>query len=308
MTRASGRMVIVAGGFLALAGLSGARERPVPEGVRVERDVEYARVGDRVLTLDLYLPEEAEGPRPVVVWIHGGAWWAGSKDNAPAARLLATKGYAVVSVDYRLTGQATFPAQIADCKAAIRWVRAHAERYGLDPDHIGAWGSSAGGHLVALLGTAGDVAEWDGAAGGHGEVSSRVQAVCDFYGPADLAGMPDRQAAAPDSPVARLLGAPASERRAEARRASPVSYVSEDDPPFLIVHGEEDRTVPIAQSERLHEVLQRAGVETTLVRVAHGGHGFGPASDPSRAEIAGRVLCFFDQHLKAAPREEKAPR
>lgn len=309
MTRAIGRMVITAGSFFALAALTGAQERParrpVPEGVRVERDVEYARVGDKSLTLDLYLPEGDNGPRPVVVWVHGGAWRAGSKDNPPTA-LLATHGYAVASVGYRLSDEATFPAQIEDCKAAVRWLRAHADRYHLDPDHVGAWGGSAGGHLVALLGTAGDVAKWD-ESGGNPRVSSRVQAVCDFYGPTDLVLISGPAADSPTSPVAQLLGAPVSSRREEARKASPVSYVSKDDPPFLIVHGEEDRTVPIGQSELLQEALTGAGVESSLVRVAHGGHGFGPASDPSPEAIRERVLHFFDQHLKTTPRAE-APR
>lgn len=161
------------------------RQQPqgLPEGVTVHRDLVYAQVGQRNLPLDLYLPT-SDKPLPVIVWIHGGGWPTGSKGNAGPARPLVGQGYAVADVEYRLSGEAIFPAQIQDCKAAIRWLRGNAKQYNLDGDHIGVWGSSAGGHLVALLGTSGDVAEFDTAA--HAEFSSRVQAVCDWFGPTDL--------------------------------------------------------------------------------------------------------------------------
>src|SRR5262249_12029455 len=150
-------------------------------GVRIERDATYAKVGkDRELKLDLYVPEKAEGKLPLVVWIHGGGWRGGTKTGTPAGGL-AMAGFVVASVEYRLSGEAQFPAQIEDCKAAIRWLRANAEKHHIDPHRVGVWGGSAGGHLVALLGTAGDQKTWD--VGENTDQSSRVQAVCDYFGP-----------------------------------------------------------------------------------------------------------------------------
>ncbi len=304
MRRQTGKTTLVLCLTLALTAIAHAQEppatrkaqgdRPRLQEVRVERDLEYAQVGDRSLKLDLYRPETGEGPWPLVVWIHGGAWRAGSKDRTPAA-FLAGQGFAVASVGYRLSQEATFPAQIEDCKAAIRWLRANSEKYGLDSAHVGAWGSSAGGHLVALLGTAGDVTEWD--KGTQPDQSSRVQAVCDFFGPTDFTVMGGFHAR-PDSPEAQLLGGPVQENKDKAARANPITYVSPDDPPFLIVHGEDDETVPIGQSELLYEALKKAGVEATFLRVAKAGHGFRPGSEPSPREINERVLTFFQRHLK----------
>jgi acetyl esterase/lipase len=270
---------------------------PVPEGVKAERDLEYAQVGEIRLLLDLFRPESAGQPLPLVVWVHGGAWSGGDKAANPALSLSA-RGYAVASINYRLSGVARFPAQIEDCRAAIRWLRANAGKYNIDPKRVGVWGSSAGGHLVALLGTAGDVAKWD-SAGGSADQSSRVQAVCDYYGPTDLLAekIPGKGRGA-ESPVGRLLGGPVDEHKDEAAQANPINYVSPDDPPFLIFHGEQDDTVPIEQSELLEAALKKAGVESTFVRVKNAGHGFLPGSDPSLPEIRERVVRFFDKHLK----------
>src|SRR6187200_77765 len=195
-------------------GLPG-KSLPVPPSVKVLRDLEYGRVGERPLVLDLYLPEKGERPLPLIVWVHGGGWAAGSKEQVGAIRQLQ-RGYAVASVGYRLSGEAIFPAQIEDCKAAVRWLRAHHAEYGLDSDHVGAWGSSAGGHLVALLGSSGQFSDFD--QGGHLDQSSRVQAVCDFYGPTDLLQMDSHAPAgavlkhnAPQSPEARLIVGPIQE-------------------------------------------------------------------------------------------------
>ena len=171
-----------------------AGKQPAPEsssskelpGVKALRNLEYARVGDKKLLLDLYLPEKPQGPLPLVIWIHGGAWLGGDKADCPARRLVQ-RGYAVASVNYRLSNEAIFPAQIKDCKAAVRWLRAHTAEYGLDAGHFGVWGASAGGHLVALLGTSGDTKDFD--KGENLGVSSRVQAVCDWFGPTDLLQM-----------------------------------------------------------------------------------------------------------------------
>ncbi len=269
----------------------------IPAGVKVDRNIEYAKVGDHALKLDIYHPEAEGDALPLVVWVHGGGWSGGTKDNCPAIPL-SGKGYVVASVEYRLTGVAPFPAQIEDCRAALRWLRGNATAYRIDPKRVGVWGGSAGGHLVALLGTSADATGWD-KVGNHSDQSARVNAVCDFYGPTDflVETMPARSKSA-DSAVGKLLGGPVDERKEVARQASPLTYITPDDPPFLIVHGDQDKLVSIEQSERLEAALKKAGVEVTFLTVKNGGHGFGPGSDPDPIAIRERVIAFFDQHLK----------
>jgi acetyl esterase/lipase/catechol 2,3-dioxygenase-like lactoylglutathione lyase family enzyme len=255
--------------LLLAAGALTAKQDPVPERAKVERNLEYVKDGHERNKLDLYLPEKADGPLPVVVWIHGGYWRRGSKDNCPVTWLVA-RGYAVASINYRFLQHAEFPAQIEDCKAALRWLRAHAQQYHLDPARVGVIGASAGGHLAALLGTSGGVKDLEGA-GGNVDQSSRVQAVIDLFGPV---GIPTK------NPGGNVL-----------------SHISRDTPPFLILHGDADKTVPINHSERLTEALKKAGVEVTFVTKKDAGHG-GPAfrDDETRKQYAE----FFDKHLKKA--------
>ena len=287
------------------------------ENERILRDLEYARVGDRALLLDLYLPQDARGSLPLIIWIHGGAWRMGSKDNPRAARIVGR--YAVASISYRLSQEATFPAQIHDCKAAVRWLRANAQRYDLDPARFGAWGASAGGHLAALLGTSHRVAELEGDQGNLAH-SSRVQAVCDFFGPSDFLRMDDvsppassRAPAsapgsmvhdAPDSPESQLVGGPIQENPDRVARANPITYVTPDDPPFLIVHGEDDDTVIANQSELLYAALRGAGIDSTLRLVPGAGHGFQGATEGQLAQIDCWVDAFFDQHLGPSAQED----
>ncbi len=235
----------------------------------VQRDLVYKRVNGTVLTLNLYRPEEVSGPLPVIVWIHGGGWRRGRKEQCPAVALVQD-GFAVASIDYRLSSAAPFPAQIEDCKAAVRWLRANASTYHLDADQIGAWGMSAGGHLAALLGTSGGVPELEGD-GDNMQYSSRVQAVCDVAGPADLPAMPNLGAKR-IAAIEGLLGGPLEKNKVKAIAASPIHYVSKDDPPFLIVHGERDRVVPVEQSQHFYEALQNAGVNATLKILPEVGH------------------------------------
>lgn len=280
-----------------------ARGPNIPEGTRVLRDLAYIPNGHERQKLDLYLPGQSEGtaPLPIIVWVHGGAWLAGSKENSPSARFLRY-GYAAASINYRLSQHAIFPAQIEDCKAAIRFLRANADKYNIDPDRIGVWGASAGGHLVALLGTAGDVKQFD--KGPNLNLSSRVRAVCDYFGPTDLTKMSDFESTmdhdAPDSPESRLVGGPVQENKEACRRANPITYVSKDDPPFLICHGDKDMLVPHNQSVLLNAALKKAGVSVKFHTVKGGGHGF---RDP---EVDRIVREFFDKHLKEP--EEKPSR
>jgi acetyl esterase/lipase len=281
--------------FLEVASAAQA-QRPqakVPEGTKVLRDLEYVKGGHERQSLDLYLPEKADGPLPVIVWVHGGAWLAGSKEGGGPALPFVGEGYAVASINYRLSQHAKFPAQIEDCKAAIRWLRANAKAYNLDPDRFGVWGASAGGHLVALLGTSGDVKELEGNDGIRDQ-SSRVQAVVDWFGPTDvtkMGGGHDR----PDSPEAKLLGGPVQGNKDKAARANPIAYVSKDDPPFLIMHGDKDPTVPFSQSELLVEALKAAGVEVTFHPVKGAGHGGREFSSEENRKL---VEEFFGKHLK----------
>ncbi len=268
----------------------------VPEGVRVERDLEYAKVGEKKLLLDLYLPEKADGPLPVIVGIHGGGWANGSKASGQGS-WLARHGYAVAVINYRLSGEAIFPAQIEDCKAAVRWLRASAKKYNLDPERFGATGHSAGGHLTSLLATTGDVKEFD--KGDNLGFSSRIQAAVPSAGPTDFLQM-DAHAPkgaklkhdSPKSPEARLIGGPIQENKDKVAKANPVTHVTKDDPPFLIVHGDEDATVPAHQAQLLDEALRKAGVEVKLHLVKGAGHAVGGR------EVNELIVAFFDKQLK----------
>jgi acetyl esterase/lipase len=274
---------------------------PSPPDVRTELNVPYAGTDNPRQMLDLYLPNKpaSEKPLPVVVWIHGGAWLGGNKSSGREMLLplVASGNYAGVSVAYRLSNEATWPAQIHDCKAAIRWIRANARKYHLDPQRIGVWGASAGGHLVAMLGTSGGVKELEGTLGKHLDQDSRVTCVVDYFGPTDMLTIgkypSQMKHDAPDSPEAKLLGGPITKMKEAARSASPTSFVSKDDPPFLIVHGDKDPLVPHNQSERLAEALRKVGVPVTLITVQGGGHG-GFRSQ----ELIRRVYRFFDKHLR----------
>jgi acetyl esterase/lipase len=269
----------------------------LPAGVKVLRDLAYVENGHERQKLDLYLPADTNTTLPLIIWIHGGAWKGGSKDRCPAARFVA-QGYAVASVNYRLSQHAIFPAQIQDCKAAVRWLRAHAKEHRLDPDRFAAWGSSAGGHLVALLGVTGDTKAFD--IGPNLDYSSRVQAVVDFFGPTDLTRMAAQSGPestmnhdASNSPESELIGGPVPDNPEKALKASPITYVSKNDPPFLLVHGDKDPLVPWQQSQILNDALKKAGVESELDLVKGAGHGNGFGQPENE-----RVAEFLKRHLK----------
>jgi acetyl esterase/lipase len=277
------------------AAQAASRQR-LPAGVTAVRNLEYGHAGAKVLHLDLFLPEKPEKPLPLIIWIHGGAWRSGSKESDVTPILpLVADGYAMASVEYRLSQEAVFPAQIYDCKGAVRWLRANATKYNLDPARFAAMGESAGGHLAALVGTSGGVAALEGDVNDLKE-SSRVQAVVDWYGPADLLqiGIPSSDIKHNDagSPESQLIGGALLEHKDKAAQASPVTYVSTESPPFLIMHGDNDRSVPFNQSELLLAALKKAGVEATLIPQKGIGHGFsGPQYLPP-------VRDFLKTHLK----------
>jgi arylsulfatase len=262
---------------------------PLPAQVGRIMNQEYARPNGRSLLLDLYVPSAPKDvARPCVVWVHGGGWAKGSKLTGPPV-WLAEHGYVVASIDYRLTHEARWPAQIEDCRAAIRWLRILAEHLHIDPDRIAVAGGSAGGHLAALLGTADRPADE--------KVSSQVGKVIDFYGPADLLTMPANtltpgktEADLARSHGAKLLGGIVRDRPDLARQASALAQVSKGDAAFLIIHGDRDPQVPLDQSERLHAALQAAGVPSELMVVPGAGHG-GPAFDTPA--VRERMLMFL---------------
>ena len=262
----------------------------VPEGTKVIKNLVYSEPKGSPQLLDLYLPKQVASPLPVIVWVHGGGWKNGSKENPRHAAWLAAKGFAVASINYRLTSEAQWPAQIDDCRASVRWLRRNAQKYGLDADHIGAFGSSAGGHLVALMGTR-----------PYADEASRVQAVCDWFGPSELLTMPPNMVAngRTEEQVAKsngaiLLGATVKDVPKLAKEASALDNVSADDAPFLIMHGSEDSGVPIDQSRKLHAALLGAEVPSEFHIVKEAGHG-GPLF--ATPEVRAKVEAFFRRTL-----------
>ncbi|MDG4781796.1 alpha/beta hydrolase [Micromonospora sp. WMMD961] len=249
---------------------------------RIEhRDIVVNEVpGFRPLTLDLVVPVAAPRPVPVLVWIHGGAWLFGSPKQ-PADWLMEADpftaaiqaGFAVASAQYRLSGEAPFPAQLDDVKAAVRWLRRHCDTVGVDRERIGVWGESAGGHLASMVALTGDDRD-----------DSGVQAAVCWYAPSNLltmqsqahpSGTIDHDAA--DSPESLLIGAPLAENPEAGRAASPVTYVTDQAPPILLVHGDQDLVVPVGQSEELAAALTAAGAEVELSVVRGADHCFGGA-------------------------------
>ncbi len=263
---------------------AGKSEAPtVPASVKVVRDLVYAQYGSREVKLDYYLPKQpASAKIPCIVVIHGGGWRSGDKTRfANFAVALAEQGYAAACIGYRLLPEVEFPAPILDCKAAVRWVRAHATEYGVDPDRIGTIGGSAGAHLVAMLGTSAKVASLEGD-GGNAGVSSRVQAVVAMAAPTDMAAFGERVKM--DKDMIALI--------------SPVTHVDRDSAPLLLLHGTKDTLVPLAQSELLEHKYRQAGVPVELVKFEGAPHGFWNR-DPGFSDVIKRAVAFYRQTLAA---------
>lgn len=294
-----------------LAFLSNSLLAQLPAGIQRQKDIAYIDGGDEAQKLDLYLPEKpSDKPLPLIVHIHGGGWRGGNKFPCPVAAMVL-KGYAVASVGYRFSQKAIFPAQIQDCQAAIRWLRAHAKQFNFDIDHLGAVGSSAGGHLSTLVGTSGGQKAFP-PIGGYLDLSDRVQAVIDIYGPADFSTVMQQAAEdknvknifafnTPSDPYASLIGTKLDDK-AKADAVSPVHYVSKNSPPFLILHGTHDTLVPYAQSIQFEAALKAQGVPVWLQTLPGAGHG-GPAF--GKPAVIQLMQAFFDKHLKAADIEIK---
>jgi acetyl esterase/lipase len=291
--------------LLALACFAGsAVAAPAPAEPEVRANLAYAGNANPRQTLDLYLPRaRTAGVRlPVIVYFHGGGWVGGSKASGKASLTpwVMDGGYAGAAVNYRLAGEAPWPAQIHDAKAAIRWLRANAERLGLDPGRIAAVGTSAGGTLATLLGTSGGDPVLEGAVGEYPGVGSGVTCVLNRFGRLNFLAEPaarsaPTQAEALAGRLRLLFGGPLEERTAVARAASPLTYLSADDPPVLTVHGTADGVVPIAQAEEFHAAARRIGARHELVRVEGAGHGFDQPDERRRSRE------FLDRHLREQP-------
>ena len=262
---------------------------------KVIKDIEFAVVQSQSLKLDLYLPDKPKGSR-LVVWIHGGGWHKGSKDKC-FITWLPKHGYTVASISYRLSNVAKFPAQLHDCKGAVRWLRANAGKYGYNPKRIFVAGASAGGHLTALMATTSGHKLLEGKVGGNLNCSSSVQGAIDYYGPTDFILRSKTQPSRANekgSVVYELLGGGAHEKVAAAKLASACYHVSKDDPPLLVFHGTKDRTVLLDQSQAIATAYKKVGLPIKLYIIegaSHGGNSF------YSGENAKRLLEFLKSRI-----------
>lgn len=284
------RHAIPLAAILVLAPIAARAQAPK---VKVMEDVTYAKIGDAELKLDIAMPAEGDGPFPGIVAIHGGAWRAGNKkDVRGLLEECARRGYVAISPQYRFCPKVVFPAQVHDVKAAVRWLRSHANEYKLNPEKIGATGFSAGGHLALMLGVTGpdDGLEGDAPAGAP---SSRVQAVVNYFGPTDFAAsdIPDVS-----KPLLRdFLGGTPAEKPAETKAASPITYTSKDDPPILTFQGTKDPLVPHTQATKLADAQTAAGVAGRIELLVGAGHGW---QGPEMKHTVEESFVFFDRYLK----------
>jgi acetyl esterase/lipase len=271
---------------------AGEKEPPkLPPGATFTADIAYLTNAHMRQRLDLGFFSGGP-PRPLLVWIHGGAFAGGDKaENEQIWDELMERGFAVATVNYRLSGDAKWPAQITDCKAAIRFLRAHARDYNLAPGQIGVWGSSAGGHLAALVGTSGGEKKFD--VGEYLDHSSAVQCVIDLFGPIDFEKMP--RPGDPNSPEARMWGRPTAAAPDLAREANPLTYISEGTPPFLIFHGDADTVISIDQSRLLQAALQKAGAPSEFIILPGVGHSHVAVWQKERE----RICAFFSKYLRS---------
>ncbi len=260
---------------LLLTGAVSATAQNKTNEVKRTNNIEFAKPDGVALLLDLYMPVGVENP-PLIMFMHGGGWKNGNRKNCKMS--WASKyGYAIASVEYRLSQEAIFPAQIHDCKGALRWLRANAEKYGYNADKVVVAGTSAGGHLALLMGVSGGVKELEGTTGGNLDETSTVQGIIDYYGPTDFVYRSKSQPVKTEQEgggVFHLLGGKASENLELAKAASPVTYVTKDDPPLVILHGEKDDTVFIKQSHIMKEHYEKNGLEVEMLTDPNARHGW----------------------------------
>jgi len=266
----------------------------VPQGVVFEAGIEYANPDGQHLRLNMARPKEGDGPFPAVLCIHGGGFRAGKREGYDSLCIrLAQRGYVALTVSYRLAPKYRFPAAVHDVKAAVRWVRANAKQYHIDPDRIGVTGGSAGGHLAQFLGVTAGVKEFEGTGGNAGQ-SSRVACVVNVYGPSDFTRSYGKSVDAAEV-LPLFLGGNLETARREHIRASPLYWVTPDASPTLCIHGTEDKYVAHEQAVWLVDRLKAAAVEAELLTLKGAGHGF-KGKDAEKAERA--MMDFFDRHLK----------
>jgi acetyl esterase/lipase len=266
----------------------------------VQKDVTYCTMKGVPLLADIYFPQNVSGPTPLLIFMHGGGFRQGNKDGSAGfieVPALLNAGFMVISVNYRLAPDYLMPAMIEDVKCAVRSFRAHASELNIDPNMIGVWGSSAGGHLAAMLGTSGDVARFD--VGEYLDVSSRVQAAVDMFGPADFLTMPAQKSHTGEETLNEVVFGTIDRSLPIFAAASPVTYISADDPPILILHGDADTSIPLSQSQDFYDKLKAAGVDATLVVVKGGEHGLRTVGEwPTEEMITQIIVNFFILKLK----------
>lgn len=268
------------------------------QNVQLQTDITYKKIGDRDLKMHLLLPKNNNRTLPVIIFIKGSSWGKYKPQDTlgfiPQLVRFAKKGYIVASIEHRTSHEAKFPAQIHDVKAAVRYLKEKSDDYHINPNRIGVWGTSSGGHLAALLGTSCTAPELEGLPN-TSKQSSCVQAVVDWYGPTDFLRMRKEgyNAEVAHSAESILIGGPILQNKEKVKTANPITYITKNAPPFLIMHGDKDKRVPFNQSELLYEALKKNGVDVTLYKVKGGGHGSGFG----HPEIFKTVQEFFDRHL-----------
>ena len=276
----------------------------LPKGTIIERDIVYATNGERKMLLDVYRPK-SDKPLPLVIWFYGGAWDWGNKDRSQPLIPMLARGYAIAGVTHTKSKEEIFPAVINDCRAAVSFLRLNAKRFNLDPKRFGAAGESSGGHLTALLATTSDTNEFQKHPVTQ-KASSAIQAASPWCGPTDFLKLNDVKASQdysnPRSAPSRLVGKSIKQAPEKCRQANPITYVTKDDPPCFIVHGDRDFVVPLNQSELLHAALGEAGVPSTLHVVKGAGHGFSKIT-PANEKVVERVMDFFDAQFKSEKKQ-----
>ena len=280
-------------GQLDLLDIETEMAKPIPAGITEELDVEYGRVSDRALLLDLYTPKDLKEPAPLIMFIHGGGWRGGDKEDYKFyATHYAEQGYVVASIGYRLRDEALYPAAVNDTKCALRWARAHAEKLNIDPERIGVLGGSAGGHLAMMIGYSSDIHRLEGT-GGWPDTSSHVKCVVDIYGPTDFTTEYGRT----HELTTKFIGKSYEDAPHLYEEISPLLHVDENAPPTLILHGTLDDLVPITQSDKLAAELERLGVPVWYDRIDGYPHSM-DLSKPVNDHFKTVITAFFDEYLR----------